>query len=189
MKYAIGPAALIAFVISACAVAPKNSEGGARGPASIPGLYNFTEGDRVSVAVNKDGHLVVKVETQKFPDLPQCTGFQVYRHEPHIPVDGNLKLTENPTTGQIGDGFALWYNETCAKALAENSADYAHKAMTQEIDVYTTYFDFFKNTKHMKAQFEKDAFVMAIGFQVNASRTQEFTFKYSDAKAGKVLKE
>ena len=73
--------------------------------ASIIGLYYRGKNDKMSVYV-KESRPFLKIEVQNFPDLPECPGFQMYRHTPHqkkllncwrtVKEKGPVSLSGNP---------------------------------------------------------------------------------------------
>lgn len=94
--------------------------------ASIIGLYHYWPSDKVSVQI-KNGKPVIKVEVTKFPNLPQCSGFQTYRRTPFSgqdrlelrnvePQDKSYFERQGISASKVV-GFNLWEPRQCIEAV------------------------------------------------------------------------
>ncbi|MBI2108732.1 MAG: hypothetical protein HYT93_00925 [Parcubacteria group bacterium] len=157
--------------------------------ASIIGLYYYVQNDKVSVVL-KDGRPFLIVEVSKFPDLPACTGFQVYRTKPFTRKE--LNLISGPQ-GK-GTGFGLWKSKKCLDAYYEKTGKNERvpvKKLVQEIDVYNDFFGYFTNKEQLIRDFEAGNFFLAVMYQKNydgyESDMYEELYSYKDVVNGKVL--
>jgi hypothetical protein len=157
--------------------------------ASIIGLYCPDTGDTLSVLM-KDGRPFLRIRMPNFQDLPQCQGFQLYRHTPFQNTE--LELVEGDS-GR-GTGFGLWESEECQDAYLEavkGGETIPARDLTQEIDVYNEFFAHFTNREDLIRGFEAGDFLLAVMYQADSNgfetTRQEVLYTYQDAVNGKVL--
>lgn len=168
--------------------------------ANIIGIYHYLPGDKISVQI-KNGRPIIKIETDEFPDLPQCSGFQTYRTIPFFGRDPLELRNVEPHRRSFFErqgisaskvvGFSLWESRQCLEAIwAYPNNKIPIKRFIYELDVFEEFFAYFTNKEDLIRGFESGEFFLALQIQVNVGHgfnLRQAYYTYKDAVSGKIL--